>query len=204
MTPVSRCVCVCIHSYVTICVEACSHVAKIPKNAIQLYGNQHFQANGVSSVFLLLKFGTIRVYRLTQNCTLFSTFFKTCIVSFLAMFATNSKLFLRILMNIVQPIFITFSREIIALLLAIYFVHHVTLKMLVKVNIYMNYSTPSAYLQKPFTRDSMTQPIIAKISVNRKGQILTLVKHPSSLKHTYDNNSVGDAYFWHNGSVECQ
>ena len=48
-------VCVCMHSYVSICVEACSHVAKIPKNAIQPYGNHHFQANGVSPVFLLLQ-----------------------------------------------------------------------------------------------------------------------------------------------------
>ena len=65
-------------------------------------------------------------------------------------------------------------------------------------------SVPSAYLQKPFTRDSMTQPIIATIFVNRMGQVPALVKHPSSLKHTYDNNFVCDAYFWNGESVEYQ
>ena len=70
---------------------------------------------------------TIRVYRLTQNCVCLSTFSNTCIISFLAMFATNSKLLLRILINIVQPIFIKFSQKIIALLLTIYVVHHMSL-----------------------------------------------------------------------------
>ena len=46
------CVCECVH-VLPVCVNVCFQAAKILRIKIHLYGIEHFQSNGKSTVFLL-------------------------------------------------------------------------------------------------------------------------------------------------------